>query len=209
MFQWARAADPKAILYVNDYGSLVEGPHTGMYATQVERLTAGGAPVGGIGCQGHFSDRWPPDPKVIKKALDRLGKLGLPIKVTEYDMNTADEQRKARALAEVYRTCFAHPAVEGILMWGFWEGAHWCPKAALWRKDFTPTPAAETYRDLVFNQWWTRFAGRADAEGVCRIRAFYGRHRVDVGGRAWEIDLTRKAGHAAVNCRAGEEIEKE
>ncbi|NLF31523.1 MAG: endo-1,4-beta-xylanase [Planctomycetes bacterium] len=196
MFRWARAADPDAVLYVNDYGALVEGPHTEMYARQVEALQAAGAPVGGIGCQGHFSDQYIPDPKVIRQALDRLAKTGLPIRVTEFDMTTHDEQRKARALVDVYTTCFAHPAVEGILMWGFWEGSHWRPQAALWKRDFTPTPAAEAYRDLVFNQWWTRFEGRADADGRCEIPAFFGRHRVAAGGASREVDL-RKADRTA------------
>jgi endo-1,4-beta-xylanase len=35
--------------------------------------------------------------------------------------------------------CFAHPSVEGILMWGFWQGKHWRPNAFLWKKDWTPT----------------------------------------------------------------------
>ncbi len=192
MFRWARAADPDAVLYVNDYGALVEGPHTEMYARQIEALQAAGAPVGGIGCQGHFSDQYIPDPKVIKKALDRLAETGLPIRVTEFDMTTDDEHHKAQALVDVYRTCFAHPAVEGILMWGFWEGSHWRPQAALWKRDFTPTPAAEAYRDLVFNQWWTRFDGRTGADGPCEIPAFFGRHRVTAGGAVREVNL-RKA----------------
>jgi len=191
MFRWAHAADPNAVLFVNDYGALVEGPHTELYARQIEALQAAGAPVGGIGCQGHFSDAYRPDPKVMKKALDRLATTGLPIRVTEFDMTTDDEQRKAKALVDVYRTCFAHPAVEGILMWGFWEGAHWRPRAALWKRDFTPTPAAEAYRDLIFNQWWTRFDGRAGADGHCEIPAFFGRHRVTVNGVSREVDLRK------------------
>jgi hypothetical protein len=86
--------------------------------------------------------------------------------------------------------------VDGILMWGFWEGAHWRPKAALWKRDFSPTPSADAYRDLVFNRWWTRFEGRAGADGVCRVPAFLGRHRVEAGGKSVEVDLL-KAGGAA------------
>jgi hypothetical protein len=32
-------------------------------------------------------------------------------------------------------------------MWGFWEGAHWRPKAALWKRNWDMTPAARAYRD--------------------------------------------------------------
>ena len=64
-------------------------------------------------------------------------------------------------------------------MWGFWEGANWIPVSSLYRRDWSPTPAAEAYRDLVFKQWWTTWQGKADAQGRCEVRAFYGRHRVD------------------------------
>ena len=49
--------------------------------------------------------------------------------------------------------------------------------------SLTPTPAAEAYRDLVFRQWWTRWQGKADAQGRREVRAFFGKHRVTAGGR--------------------------
>ena len=53
-----------------------------------------------------------------------------------------EEKAKAEALRQYYRICFAHPAVTGIMMWGFWEGANWIPQSSLYRRDWTPTPAA-------------------------------------------------------------------
>ena len=83
-------------------------------------------------------------------------------------------------------------------MWGFWEGAHWRPKAALWNRDFTPRPAALKYRELVFDRWWTRWEGTADAKGECRVRAFYGRHLVEAGSAIREITLAKAAGKVEV-----------
>ena len=87
----------------------------------------------------------------VKATLDTLARFDLPIKITEFDMNTKDEAAKARGVEALYRVCFAHPAVEGVLMWGFWQGRHWRPDAALWKKDWTPTPAAEVYHKLVYD----------------------------------------------------------
>ena len=39
------------------------------------------------------------------------------------------------------------------MMWGFWEGDHWQPHTAMWTKDWSPTPQALAYRDLVYNRW--------------------------------------------------------
>jgi hypothetical protein len=100
-----------------------------------------------------------------------------------------EEQAKARALADYYRICFACPQVEGILMWGFWEGANWIPVSSLYRRDWSPTPAAEAYRDLVFRQWWTRWHGKADAKGRGEVRAFFGKHRVTAGGKERVVEL--------------------
>ncbi len=199
MFRLAREGDPDALLYVNDY-NILSGRDAARYEQQIEDLLAQGAPVGGIGCQGHFGGSI--DMGKVRETLDRLGRFGLPVKVTEFDINIADEQRKARLLEEFYRTCFAHPAVEGILMWGFWEGAHWRPKAALWKRDFTPTPAAEAYRRLVFDEWWTRWEGQADAEGRCEVPAFFGRHRVEVAGRGKDVDLPKADRTVEITCTA-------
>ena len=198
MFQWARRADPKAILYVNDY-AIISGNHGPKYIKHIEKLIAAGAPVGGIGVQGHFGRRV--DPAHVKKTLDSLAKFKLPIKITEFDINTSDEEAKAADLVAFYRTCFAHPSVEGILMWGFWEGRHWRPKAALWKRDFTPTPAAKAYRKLVYETWWTRWKGKADATGRCEIPAYFGRHTVKIGSESKEMNLTRAAGKVELDAR--------
>ena len=169
------------------------------YVKHIADLIAAGAPVGGIGVQGHFRGRV--NPTHVKKTLDALAKFKLPIKITEFDINTSDEAAKAADLTALYRTCFAHPSVEGILMWGFWEGRHWRPKAALWKRDFTPTPAARAYRKLVFERWWTRWRGKADAGGRCEVPAYFGRHEVRIGAASKQISLPRAAGRVVLDAR--------
>ena len=83
-------------------------------------------------------------------------------------------------------------------MWGFWEGAHWKPKAALWQRNWEMNPAAQAYRDLVFNQWWTRDQGNADPQGNYRTRAFYGRYRVESGGERRDVILTKDRGSVKI-----------
>ncbi len=122
MFHWVREHDPDVLLYVNDY-SILTGDRTEMYVEQIRAFLDAGVPLGGIGVQGHFFGRAVADE--IKAKLDRLAQFGLPIRVTEFDATTNSEDMQARTLATVYATCFAHPAIAGITMWGFWEGAHW------------------------------------------------------------------------------------
>jgi len=200
-----RQEDPTAVLYLNDY-DITTGRRVEDYAVQIRQLLDQGVPIGGIGVQGHLHGDTL-DTVALQRSLDRLAEFKLPIKVTEFNfpgqkskyyqqqgaiLSPEEEQAKARALTEFYRICFAQPAVEGIMMWGFWEGANWIPVSSLFRRDWSPTPAAEAYRDLVFKQWWTSWRGRADAQGRCEVRAFFGKHRVSANGREVIVELKSK-----------------
>lgn len=204
MAQWVREEDPEAVLYLNDY-DILTGRRLDDFVVHIRRFLDQGVPFGGIGVQGHLhGDTF--DPTALQQALDRLGQFNLPIRITEFNfpgqrskhygqrgtrLTDEEEQAKARALTDYYRICFAHPAVEGILMWGFWEGANWIPVSSLYRRDWSETPAAQAYRDLVYRQWWTSWNGKANAQGRCEVRAFFGKHRVVAGGKEASVDLRR------------------
>jgi len=85
MFGWFRAADPGAVPYVNDFG-ILSGNDAAPYIAHIRELLGQGVPVGGIGCQGHFGGAV--DPFRVRSVLDRLALFNLPIKVTEFDMDT-------------------------------------------------------------------------------------------------------------------------
>jgi len=208
MALWVKEGDPNAKLFVNDY-DILTGNRLDDYVKHIRRLLDMGTPIAGIGVQGHLhGDTF--DPAALQKALDELAKFNLPIRVTEFNfpgqrskyytgdrraqMTPEEERAKAEALTQYFRICFAHPAVTGILMWGFWEGANWIPQSSLYKRDWTPTPAAEAYRDLVLNKWWTRWTGTANPQGRVELRAFYGKHRVTVNGKETIVNLTKAEG---------------
>jgi endo-1,4-beta-xylanase len=194
----AKEGNPNITLYVNDYGILVEGGYNAKaYIAQIENLLANGVPIDGIGCQGHFvtigkadsPGRAATTPEHVQKTLYKLAKFNLPIKITECLFVADDEQGKAEALRMFFPICFAHPNVEAILMWGFWEEGHWMPHTAMWKKDWTPTPQAEAYRDLVFSKWWTQTSGKADDNGMFKVRAFYGDYIITSNGKTQKVTL--------------------
>lgn len=187
MFRWCHQADPTATLYLNDY-DILNGKELDRYVALIRSLLNQGVPIGGIGVQGHLYGDVPP--AQIKQSLDTLAQFNLPIKITEFDGVGETEEEQARILTAVYQTAFAHPAVEGIYLWGFWEGAHWRPQAAIFRRDFTPKPAAKAYQDLVFNQWWTKTSGRTNSTGNYRTRAFFGKYRVQIITPAGKAEQT-------------------
>ncbi len=186
MFEWCRQYGPDATFYVNDY-SILSGGQTDNYIKQIDGFLKAGVKLGGIGVQGHFGKSV--DAQQVRIKLDKLAKFGLPIKVTEFDANTKDENAKALALTTLYSTAFAHPAIEGLYMWGFWKKAHWRPDAAMYNADWSPTLAADYYREMVFKRWWTDATVTADDKGVCKVRVFYGKHDITLGSTTRSINV--------------------
>jgi len=212
MADWVKQADPNARLFFNDY-DILTGNRLDDYIKHIRGLLEQGTPMDGIGVQGHLHGETF-DPNALQLSLNELAKIGLTIRITEVNMpgqrsvfmkqrnlklTPHQEQAKAKNLTDYYRICFAHPAVEGILMWGFWEGANWIRQSSLYRRDWTPTPAAEAYRNLVFKEWWTDTKVKADKNGQCRLRAFYGKCNVTYGDQTKEVMLTKEKGQATVS----------
>jgi hypothetical protein len=145
-----------------------------------------------------------------------LSEFNLPIRVTEFNMpgqvskyykdrslrlSEAQETAKARELVDYYRICFSYPQVQGILMWGFWEGANWITVSSMYKRDWTPSPAAKAYQDLIHKEWWTRFSGKTDAQGRCEVPAFYGEHKVSTGDKSVQVSLRKSEGRKTVELR--------
>lgn len=177
-FQVAADADPDAELYINDY-DIVTGGETeqAAYETLAGYIQESGAPIDGVGFQAHFDSRSEAvEPDEFLALLDRYASLDVSLKVTEYDTTGADwtEQAEAEHLETVLKTLFSHPAAEGFLMWGFWDGEHWRNNAPLFRNDWSKKPAYDTYTGLVFDDWWTETSGKTDADGQYQTQAFLG-----------------------------------
>lgn len=182
-FQAARRNLPTAPLYLNDYNILSNNgqdiAHQNHYEQTIQYLLDQGAPITGLGMQGHFGDQVTAPAKLLA-LLDRFGRFGLDIKITEFDINTTDQALLNDYTRDFMIVVFSHPAVAGLQWWGFWEKAHWRPNAALYNADWSPRPHAQIYKDLVFDQWWTRQQGRTSAAGQFSGRGFYGFYQVEV-----------------------------
>jgi len=95
--------------------------------------------VDGIGVQLHaFEDV---DDDVIRSILDRLATIGLPIYISELDINISDDVAQLNRFKTLFPMLWQHPAVKGITLWGYKEHHIWREKAYLLRKDGTERPA--------------------------------------------------------------------
>jgi endo-1,4-beta-xylanase len=198
-FLIAARETPGTRLFYNDYvmfqGDGPGSPSETLFSI-LSDLKAAGAPIGGIGEQAHFGGN-PPGPEAVLAKLDRFGTLGLPIQITEFDVDTADAELQQAYTRDFLTTVFSHPAVTGVISWGFWEGSHWKPRAAFWDRDWNLRPNGRIFFDLFEREWTTDETLTTDAAGCCTARAFKGRLTVtaDASGRSGsaEVDLEADA----------------
>ncbi|KAJ0981851.1 hypothetical protein J5N97_010106 [Dioscorea zingiberensis] len=179
MFRESHQLDPTATLFVNDYN--VEDGRDGkstpeMYIQQILDLQERGAPVGGIGIQGHIDH---PVGPIICSALDKLAILGLPIWFTELDVAAANEHIRADDLEIMLREAYAHPAVEGIVLWGFWEFFMCRDHSHLVDAEGDVNEAGKRYLALK-QEWLSHADGHIDTHGEYKFRGYQGKYTVEI-----------------------------
>ncbi|WP_405872719.1 endo-1,4-beta-xylanase [Streptomyces zaomyceticus] len=143
-FRSARAADPAAKLYLNDYSTDAVGAKSdGMYAL-VKRLLAQGVPVDGVGFQAHLV--LGQVPASLETNLRRFAELGVDVAITELDIRMtlpatdAELAQQKADYAAVLRACLAVTRCAGVTVWGFTDSDSWIP-------DFFPGQGAATPYD--------------------------------------------------------------
>lgn len=88
-FEYAREADPKALLFYNDYNEC-DSVKSCRIADMVAKMKANGVPIDGIGMQGHYNIYGPSEAE-MDAALDRFKKVVKHIHVTELDIRVNRE----------------------------------------------------------------------------------------------------------------------
>jgi endo-1,4-beta-xylanase len=141
-FRWAHAADPKALLFYNDYNI---GGEDGSNAKSdaafafVKQLKAEGVPISGVGDQGHLDTQFG-FPTQLRQDLQRFANLGLKVAITEADVrtfvNNATDQVPTNTLAPsaqafyydgMLKACLAVRSCISFTVWGFGDIDSWVP----------------------------------------------------------------------------------
>eukprot|EP00105_Crassostrea_gigas_P022327 XP_011441801.1 PREDICTED: uncharacterized protein LOC105338397 isoform X1 [Crassostrea gigas] len=158
MFQWIHSQEPGVKLFINEYNVITNSQCTTATRNQAIQLLNMSIPVSFVGIQGHFhsSDI---NIDVVKYRLDKVAEAGLKIWITELTVSENDANKKAVALENLMTLFFSHPAVEGIMLWGFWDGAiHNAPAKLFEGPNLTPNAAGQVYLDLVEKSWKTDYS---------------------------------------------------
>ncbi len=183
IFNQTQQEDPTVIKYINDYnilnnGSVIGGDYL-LYKSFIQEIIDAGAPLDGIGLQAHMGGALVAIDSLYAILDDCYQTFGKDIKITEYDMSdNIPDSLAAQYTGDFLTMIFSHPATNGFLMWGFWDGAHWLGNAPLYYQNWQPKPTHGVFTDLVFNQWWTDSTLTTDANGHLSIRGFEGDYKI-------------------------------
>jgi xylan 1,4-beta-xylosidase len=173
-FKYAHDADPDAKLYYNDYNIEV-GPKHESSMVLLRRLIKDGAPIHGVGIQGHWSTANVPY-AAIDKAIKDYASLGLKVSITELDVTirgaaggqfgrgrprgpvTPPSPQDLKAQADAYAKLFAifikhKDVVERVTFWGLSDRRTWRfgQHPLIFDSANQPKPAYSAITDALLN----------------------------------------------------------
>ena len=148
----ARAADPGAKLYINEYGAEAVNAKSNALFRLVRSLKNDGVPIDGVGFEFHIKVGGVP--ANLAENLKRFLALGVKVTITELDdrmpvpSSAADLRQQAMDYAQVITTCAALTGCTGVTVWGATDRFSWIDgyypgwgAALLWDRDGRRKPA--------------------------------------------------------------------
>ncbi len=119
-FRLARQYFPNSELLINDYNIVNSASNVSEYLEIIELLQAEGL-IDQIGVQAHaFSTGG--SASQMRNNLDALAATGLPIYVTELDIDGPADQVQLSSYQRIFPVFWEHPAVKGVTLWGYRPG---------------------------------------------------------------------------------------
>jgi endo-1,4-beta-xylanase len=175
-FRWAHQADPRALLFYNDFNIAGEdgtnAKADAVYAW-AKKMQAQGVPIDGIGDQGHLDTQYGFSGTQMTSDLERYAQLGLKVAITEADVRTfvdnATDQVPTDHLAvfaqpyefsQMLLACLAVRSCISFTVWGFGDADSWVPGfftgegyATIYDVNLQPKPAyTNLQQDLTLAQ---------------------------------------------------------
>ncbi len=153
----ARAADPDAKLFINEYGVEGPGPKLEGLVELVRGLQKRNVPLDGIGLQMHSHILGFLDQKTLESTMRRFAAMGLEVQVTEMDVGTSLLEvagldrlsRQAEAYGAAARACNAVTACKRFTTWGITDRMTWIGSGEaplLFDTSYKPKPAFAAVR---------------------------------------------------------------
>jgi endo-1,4-beta-xylanase len=165
-FRWAHEADPKALLFYNDYDTEGVNAKSDAVYEMVRDFKRRGVPIDGVGIQAHIFKLDMKEISSMSENLARLAALGLQVHITEMDvalpvdksgllLNQSDLAKQADIYRFIATACFEQPGCTAFQTWGFTDKYTWIPNYTkgekgvplLFDQSYAPKPAHKAVLD--------------------------------------------------------------
>ena len=235
-FRLAKQYFPNTKLMLNDVAITGQTASTDEYLKIINILKAENL-IDVVGLQAHAFEFIPNNPnvpsipghpyepvtdmRVHKANLDRLAATGIPIQITELDLDgfavdgVPGDEMQLSYYRNVVPTFWEHPRVEGITLWGWRQPNHWrnAQNAPIVLSNDTPKPAALWLYNYVRGiapvirpaQTFTVADGNANRVGTVQADDWASQiNRPDLRTFTWRITGGNDAGIFAIAPATGE-----
>jgi GH35 family endo-1,4-beta-xylanase len=207
VFTAARAANPSAVLLLNDFDLGTE------YEILIDECLQAGIPISAIGLQSHQHQGYWGKEKTLK-ILEHYSRFGLPLHFTENTIISGDlmpghivdlndwqvdswpttpegEERQAREIIEMYTILFSHPLVEAITTWDAVDGKWLKAPSGLLREDNSVKPVFTELEKRINGEWKTETEITTNASGEAFFEGFWGDYEIECNGQRADFSLSK------------------
>jgi endo-1,4-beta-xylanase len=146
-FRWARAADPGALLFYNDFGIENNGKKWDAVVRLVTKLKEENL-IDGVGFQAHLSIGGTLDQGQFDDHLRQMNNLGLRVRITELDVPVSDDEtnpsesekqrRQALIYSQMVGSCLHAENCDAVIIWGLTDAYSWKKNARADDKTYGP-----------------------------------------------------------------------
>lgn len=155
-FIWARQADPHAKLLLNDFNDEIYSVTSNTMYDYIKLARQRGVPIDGIGMQMHIDGAKRPSKAEVIANMQRFGKLGVKVYVTEFDVNMSGvfgsteskNQLQAAIYSDMLRACLESKVCPSFSILGITDKETWYNYLGVmgamplpFDKDYNPKPA--------------------------------------------------------------------
>jgi endo-1,4-beta-xylanase len=147
-FKWAGQYCPNSILILNDYNNIEYANDNTRTIQMVNAIKSAGAPIHAIGAQAHAAANI--STSTVQMYIDKLtAQTGLPVYISEYDINVADDNRQRDIMQSQFTMFWNNANVKGITVWGYIVGSTWVANSGLMSSSGTMRPAMVWLMDFL------------------------------------------------------------
>ncbi len=158
---------PNTKLLINEYGILNSHINTVSYLKIIRLLQARGL-IDGIGVQGHSFSVVGTPLSTMEINLDSLAATGLPIYVSEFDINDSNDVTQLHDYQSIFPLLYQFPDVKGITLWGYEEYNIWQTNAYLVTDRLAERPALQWLHQYFGSYLQTTLSSPIDSTGLPR-----------------------------------------